>query len=164
MKKRIGIGVALATIALLSISVRVSGAEPIAIATVETNWDGISLDVLALERKGSVLTLKWAVRNDGEEATAVQFSLTGKHVRTYVVDEESGTKYYVLTDKEGHAVASSHTWMYGGDAYGIHLKAAAGKSSRLWMKLPAPPPEVKVVTLFFDEAAEPLEDVPITDK
>ena len=163
MKKRIGIGIALATIALLSISVRVSAAEPIAIATVETNWDGISLDVMALERKGSVLTLKWAVQNDGEEATAVQFSLTGKHVRTYVVDEESGTKYYVLTDKEGHAVASSHTYI-SSDASGIELKAAAGKSSRLWMKLPAPPPEVKIVTLFFDEAVEPLEDVPITDK
>lgn len=93
----------------------------------------------------------------------VAFSITGNGVRTYVVDEESGTKYYVLTDKEGHAVASSHTYI-SSDARGIELEAAAGKSSRLWMKLPGPPPEVKVVTLFFDGAVEPLEDVPITDK
>ena len=136
-------------------------AEPI--TTVETNWDGISLDVMALERKGSVLTLKWAVRNDGEETVGVDFSLTGSGVRTYVVDEESGTKYYVLTDKEGNAVASSHTYL-GSDTYGFRFDAAAEKSTRLWMKLPAPPPEVKTVTLFFDEAVEPLEDVPITDK
>ena len=136
-------------------------AEPI--ATVETNWDGISIDVMALERKGSVLTLKWAVRNDGQASTRVEFTITGKNVRTYVVDEESGTKYYVLTDKEGHSVASSHTYL-GSDTYGLRIEARAGKSSRLWMKFPAPPPEVKSVTLFFDEAAEPLEDVPITDK
>ncbi|MCH7664775.1 MAG: hypothetical protein IH936_02460 [Acidobacteria bacterium] len=136
-------------------------AEPI--ATVETNWDGISLEVMALDRKGSVLTLKWAVRNDGDETTRVAFSITGNGVRTYVVDEESGTKYYVLTDKEGHAVASSHTYI-SSDAWGIELEAVAGKSSHLWMKLPGPPPAVKVLTLFFDAAVEPLEDVPITDK
>ena len=118
---------------------------------------------MALERKGSVLTLKWGVRNDGDETPGVAFSITGNSVRTYVVDEESGTKYYVLTDKEGHAVASSHTYI-SSDAWGIELEAAAGKSSRLWMKLPGPPPAVKVLTLFFDAAVEPLEDVAITDK
>lgn len=146
-------------------------AEPI--ATVETNWDGISLDVMALKRKGSVLTLKWAVRNESLESMKIRFALkrngknqSGKDVKTYVVDEESGTKYYVLTDKEGNAVAtSSDTFPYPDAGLGgIIIKVAAGKNARLWMKLPAPPPEVKVVTVFFDEAVEPLEDVPITDK
>lgn len=135
-------------------------AEPI--ATVETNLDGISLDIIALTRKGSVLTLKWAVRNDGQKSVEVKFHITG-NVRTYVVDEESGTKYYVLTDKEKNAVASSHSYL-DSNGKGIKLKALAGKSSRLWMKFPAPPLEVKTVTLFFNEAVEPLEDVTITDK
>jgi hypothetical protein len=147
-------------------------AEPI--ATVETNWDGISLDVMALKRKGSVLTLKWAVRNEGLESTEIRFALkscsrckqTYHDIKTYIVDEESGTKYYVLADKEGNAVAtSSATFPYPqGGLAGIRMKIAAGKSARLWMKLPAPPPEVQVVTVFFNEAVEPLEDVPITDK
>ncbi len=148
-------------------------AEPI--ATVETNWDGISLDIMALKRKGSVLTLKWAVRNESLESMEIRFALkrsggnqyqSGKDVKTYVVDEESGTKYYVLTDKEGNGVAtSSATFPYpAGGLAGIRIKVAAGKNARLWMKLPAPPPEVKVVTVFFNGAVEPLEDVPITDK
>ena len=82
-------------------------AEPI--ATVETNWDGISIDVMALERKGSVLTLKWAVRNDGQASTRVEFTITGKNVRTYVVDEESGTNWLQETGKaiEGDKVGLS---------------------------------------------------------
>lgn len=151
---------ALAVASAMLLLTPIFAAEPI--ATVETNLDGISLDVIALTRKGSVLTLKWAVRNDGEKSTEVKFHITG-NVLTYVVDEESGTKYYVLTDKEGNAVASSHNYL-DSTGWGIELKALAGKSSRLWMKFPAPPPEVKTVTLFFNKAVEPLEDVPITDK
>lgn len=136
-------------------------AEPL--ASVETNLEGLSFDVMAVERKGSVLTVKWAVRNDGTQATEAWFYLKGSGVRTYVVDEESGTKYYVLTDKEGNLLASQGVYL-SSEGSGIKAKPEPGAATRLWMKLPAPPPEVSSVTLFFDGAVEPVEDVPIRDK
>ncbi len=135
-------------------------AQPI--ASAETNWSGVAIDLMSVERKGSVLTVKWAVRNHGSEQQDVKFSLTGRQVTTYVVDEESGTKYYVLTDKEEHSVASMHEYL-GSDTYGTSEYIPAGESRRYWAKFPAPPPEVKTVTLFFSKA-EPFEEAPIADR
>ena len=135
-------------------------AQPI--ASAETNWPAVAIDLMSVERKGSVLTVKWAVRNHGSEQRDVRFALTGKEVTTYVVDEESGTKYYALTDKEKHTVASMHEYI-GGDTYGTSEYILAGETRRYWAKFPAPPPEVKAVTLFFSKS-EPFEEVPIADR
>ena len=144
-------------------------AVPVAAATIgsaETNTPGISLDLVSLERKGSVLTLKWAIRNGNTDAATgrqqVKFGLLGPKARTYLVDEESGTKYFVLTDKEGKSVASQHEYL-GSDVYGVSEYVEAGGTRRYWAKFPAPPPEVKVLTVFFDET-EPFESAPITEK
>ncbi len=70
--------------------------------------DGYIVELLSVERKGSVLTVKWALRNDGQESPTVTFKLAGKDATSYVVDEESGTKYFALTDKEGQLLANDH--------------------------------------------------------
>ena len=136
------------------------------IGSAETNMPGISLDLVSLERKGAVLTVKWAIRNGNPATTTaktqVKFGYMGPKSRTYLVDEESGTKYYVLTDKEGKSVASQHEYL-GADVYGINEHVESGGTRRYWAKFPAPPPEVKVLTVFFDET-EPFESAPITEK
>jgi hypothetical protein len=78
------------------------------------------------------------------------------------VDEENGTKYYALTDKEGHVLATEHE--YTGSSYGISDYLKEGETARYWMKLPAPPPEVKAINLIFTSAADPFESVPIANK
>jgi hypothetical protein len=78
------------------------------------------------------------------------------------VDEENGTKYYVLTDQEGNPLASEGDYVSPG-TYGIMRKLQPGSSLRVWMKLPAPPPEVKSVSLFLNET-EQIEDLAITEK
>lgn len=151
--------ICLAATWLLLVCQSARGAEPV--ATAYTNWDDVSLALMVVERKGNVLTIKWAVRNEGEEQQEVKFSLTRAAARTFAVDEENGTKYFVLTDEQGNCLASE--CVYLGQTEGIAETVDAGKTRRFWMKLPAPPPEVTSLTLFFDET-EPLEDVPITDK
>jgi len=131
------------------------------LATAETNWNGVALDLMTVERKGNVLSVKWAVRNHGAAETRVKFDLIGDRTTTYAVDEEHGAKYYVLTDKEKHALASQSE--YTGSGSGIVEEVPAGATKRYWMKLPAPPPQVKKVTLFFTNT-EPFEDVAIADK
>jgi len=136
------------------------------IGSAETNTPGISIDLISLERKAAVLTLKWAVRNTNTDASKgtkqVKFGYMGPKARTYLVDEESGTKYFVLTDKEAKSVASQHEYL-GSDVYGVVDHIEAGGTRRYWAKYPAPPPEVKVLTVFFDET-EPFESAPITEK
>ena len=132
-----------------------------ALATSQMNKDGLSLDVTAVERKGNVLTVKWAVKNSGSDSTSFIFNLSGDHTTTYAVDEENGKKYYVLHDSEKHALASADE--YTGSGSGITDRVAAGQTKRYWMKLPAPPAAVKKINIFFTDA-EPVEDVAITDK
>jgi len=137
-----------------------AAAKPI--ASTATNWDGVTVHLMSVERKGSVLTVKWAVRNEGEEQARVQFGYTGELATTYAVDEENGTKYFALTDKEGTSLASEHAHI-SSQQYGIDEYVKPGATARFWMKLPAPPPEVETLTLMFTET-EPFEAVPITDR
>ena len=132
-------------------------------ATNATNWgEGVLVDLMSVERKGSILTVKWAVRNTGSVRVDPRFGLVGRDQTTYAVDEDSGTKYYVLTDKEKHALASEHVYV-GADTYGIEDQVEPGATGRYWMKLPAPPPAVKTISIFLSKV-EPFESVAIADK
>src|SRR5215213_3766902 len=88
------------------------------LAQSASNVAGLAIDVTSVERKGNVLTVKWAVANSGARSASVHFALSGERTTTYLVDEESGTKYYALTDKEGHLLATEHE--YTGSSYGIN--------------------------------------------
>jgi hypothetical protein len=137
-----------------------AGAKPL--GSSASNWEGVTIDLMSVERKGSVLTVKWAVRNAGPKRAQVQFGMVGRDQTTYLLDEESGTKYYVLTDKEKNSLASEHVYL-GGDTYGIEDAVEPGATARYWMKYPAPPPAVKTINVFFSKT-EPIEGVAITDK
>lgn len=121
------------------------------------NIDGLNLDLLSVERKGAVVTVKWAVRNDGKGEQRAMFVLDGKKATTYLVDEENGTKYFALSDKEGQLLATE-------DEYdGIWEAVAPGQTKRFWAKFPAPPPAVKTINVLFSDA-DPFESIAITDK
>jgi hypothetical protein len=149
----------LALAALPAAPVDAASTQPL--ASAPTNWDGVELALMAVERKGNVLTVKWAVTNGGDGRTSVRFGLTAK-ATSYLVDEENGTKYYVLTDQDGNALASEHDYI-DGNTWGVTDNLEPGATARYWAKFPAPPPEVKTLTVLFDQT-EPFEEVPITDK
>ena len=121
------------------------------------NIEGLTIDLLSVERKGAVMTVKWAVRAEGKEGGRVMFVLDGKKATSYLVDEENGTKYFALTDKEGQLLATE-------DEYdGIWETVEAGKTKRFWAKFPAPPPAVKTINVLFSDA-DPFESIAIVDK
>jgi hypothetical protein len=126
------------------------------------NVKGVNLDLVSVERRGNVLTVKWTVTNGDKDQQQVKFGLKGKQVTSYVVDEESGTKYYALTDKEGNLLASASEYV-GSDTYGIGESIKAGETKRYWAKFPAPPPAVKSINVLLTDT-EPFEGVAITDK
>lgn len=132
------------------------------IGKAESNTPGVTVELVSVERKASVLTVKWSIHNANAERQQIKFGYFGPKARTYLVDEESGTKYFVLTDREQKSVASQHEYL-GSDVYGVSEQVESGGTRRYWAKFPAPPPEVKVLTVFFD-GIEPFESVPITEK
>ena len=124
------------------------------LASQETNWSGISADVTEFKRKGNTLTAKVVLRNHA--GASIQPEINYKEV--YLMDLGAGKKYEVLKDEKGAYIAALRSgW---GDRWYENLEP--GQSFTLWMKFPAPPPDVKSVTLQVP-GVPPFEDLPIQD-
>jgi len=101
--------------------------------------------------------VKWLVRSNNEKGKYYDIDLKGGSATSYLVDEESGTKYYALTDKEGNLLATETEYE------GIWESIEPGETKRFWAKFPAPPPAVKTINILFTKS-EPFESIAITDK
>jgi hypothetical protein len=119
--------------------------------------DGFTIDLTSVERKGNVVTVKWSARNDTPKAKYYDIDLAGSGATTYLVDEENGTKYYALTDKEKNLLATENEYE------GIWEQIEPGATMRFWAKFPAPPPAVKTINVLFTKS-DPFESIAITDK
>ena len=119
--------------------------------------DGFMIELTSVERKGNVVTVRWSARNDNPKAKRYDIDLAGAGATSYLVDEENGTKYYALTDKEGHLLATETEYD------GIWEEIGPGATMRFWAKFPAPPPAVKTINVLFTKS-EPFESIAITEK
>ena len=125
-----------------------------AIASQESNWPGILVDVTEFRRKGSTLTARVVLRNQGSEDAQPEI----QYDEVYLMDLGAGKKYQVLQDEGGSYIAALRAG-WKDRWYGA---VAPGKSYTLWMKFPAPSPDVKAVTLQIP-GLPPFEDLPIQD-
>ena len=124
------------------------------LASQETNWHGVVAEVTEFRRKGNTLTAKIRLRNQG--GTDAQAEI--KYDEVYLMDLAAGKKYKVLEDEGGSFIAALRSgWK---DRWYDTL--SPGQSQVLWMKFPAPPPEVKSVTLQVP-STPPFEDLAIQD-
>lgn len=124
------------------------------LSTQETNWAGVTAEVTEFKRKGNTLTAKVRFRNSGSERVEPEIRLGD----AYVMDAAAGKKYQVLKDEKGTYIAA----LYPGWSDRWWGKLAAGEQATIWMKFPAPPAEVRAVTLQLP-GVPPFEDVPIQD-
>ncbi len=144
---------ALAASALTAAAVSAQTPQPAALASQETN-DGVTAEVTEFKRRGNTLTAKVRYRNDGSEAVTLDVAYSN----TYVLDAAGGKKYEILRDDQKNYIAamgSSYADRYWGSL-------EPGKPKLVWIKFPAPPPEVKSATLQLDDAP-PFDDLPIQD-
>ncbi len=129
-------------------------ASAAAIATQETNWKGVSAAVTEFRRKGNTLTAKVQLANHGNVDARAEV----KFDETYLLDTGAGKKYNVLKDEKGGYIASLRSgW---NDRWYGDLKP--GESYLLWMKFPAPPADVKMITLQLP-STPPFEDLAIQE-
>lgn len=124
------------------------------LAAQETNWPGIVAEVTEFQRKGNTLTARVRFRNQGGEAAEPDV----KYGEVYVMDLAAGRKYEVLRDEQGRYIAALRSgW---DDRW--YQKVEPGNSMTIWMKLPAPPSEVREVTLQVP-GVPPFEDLAIQE-
>jgi len=123
---------------------------PDALASHNTNWAGVVADVTEFRRKGNILTALVRLRNNSSGGV-VQFSFNG----AYLMDEAGAKKYEVLKDEKGGYIASSSET--------LTQYVSGGQSMTVWMKFPAPPPEVKTVTLAMPQMP-PFDNLTIQDQ
>ena len=124
------------------------------LASQETNWQGVVAEVTELRRKGNTLTAKVRFRNGSPDKQQVEV----KFGDVYLMDAPNAKKYEVLRDEQGTYIAGlrsgwSDRWYDTLDPAQSHL---------LWIKFPAPPAEVKAITLQLPNTA-PFEDLAIQD-
>lgn len=130
------------------------GAPGAVLASQETNWSGVVVEVTEFLRKGNTLTAKLRVRNQGGAKAEPDFYFS----QMYVMDPAGGKKYEVLKDEAGNYIGGVRSgWR---DRWYDTLEP--GQSAVVWMKFPAPPPEVRVVTLQIPNTP-PFDDLAIQD-
>jgi hypothetical protein len=124
------------------------------LASQQTNWPGIVADLTEFRRKGSTLTARVVLRNQGsaEAHASIHYD------EVYLMDAAAGRKYEALKDEKGTYIAALRSgykdqWYDG---------MAPGATYTLWIKFPAPPPDVKTVTLQLP-GMPPFEDLAIQD-
>ena len=120
----------------------------------ETNWPGVTAEVTEFRRKGNTLTGK--VRLTNSSAARVEVEIRWKEVS--LVDAAGGKKYEVLKDEKGAFISSTRA----GWTEGWSERIEPATSLVIWMKFPAPPPEVKTITLQLPKTP-PFDDLQIQD-
>ena len=124
------------------------------LASQETNWPGVTAEVTEFRRKGNSLTAKVRLINKGTEPAKPD--VEWKDVA--LVDTTGGKKYEVLKDEKGGSIASTRQgW---NDRW--YETIPPSQSQIIWMKFPAPPAEVKTITLQMPKMP-PFDDLTIQD-
>ncbi|HET9484404.1 MAG TPA: hypothetical protein VFO79_10645, partial [Xanthomonadales bacterium] len=142
------------TVAVAAFAAPAAAQAPAPLASQETNLAGVTAEVTEFKRRGNTLTVKVRMSNAGSEDVTVDL----EYDKTYVLDAAGGRKYEVLRDDAKNYIAAIGP-SYS-NRYWNTLKP--GQPLLVWMKFPAPPPEVKTATFQLDDTP-PFDDLPIQD-
>jgi hypothetical protein len=124
------------------------------LASQQSNWPGVVADVTEFRRKGSTLTAKVVLRNQGN----VESEPDIHYNEAYLMDLGAGKKYEVLKDEKGNVIAA----LRSGYSDRWYQRLPPGGTYTIWIKFPAPPADVKAVTLQLP-GIPPFEDLAIQD-
>ena len=144
----------MALFAIAVVALPAAAQQPAPLASQETNLAGVTAEVTEFKRRGNTLTVKVRYTSTAAE----DLTLDVEYGNSYVLDAAGGKKYEILRDDAKKYIAAMGP-SYS-DRYWNTIKP--GQPLTVWMKFPAPPPEVKVATLQLDDAP-PFDDLAIQD-
>jgi hypothetical protein len=156
--RALGMGIGLSLSAFLASSATLPApatAQTPPIASQETNFQNVVAEVTQCQREEGVLTIRLRFRNTGSSPIEPTLVQGGGGYEAYYVTGGS-KKYFVLRDSEKTPLASPT--LYGN----VKPTIPANGSFIFWAKFPAPPNDVKKITLVTP-VAPPFDNLPITD-
>ena len=124
------------------------------LAVRDSTMPGVRCELTKVYRKNGVLTVRFALITDRtvhRSRYPLFFRKDGEDP-SYILDEEKGIKYYALSDKEGNPLASSERPLLDDN-----------ERSSYWMKLPAPPEEIKTISVALS-GCEPFDEIEVQDR
>jgi hypothetical protein len=124
------------------------------LASQETNWGGVTAEITEFRRKGNTLTARVRLRNGGPEQQTVEI----KYPEVYLMDAANARKYEVLRDEKGSYIGALRSGY--NERWYEYIEPA--EQFTIWVKFPAPPPEVRAITLQLP-GVPPFEDLAIQD-
>jgi len=124
------------------------------LAREDTKWGGVVAEVTEFRRKGNTLTAKVRFRNQGTAPAPVEIL----YPEVYLMDAAAGKKYSALKDDSSTFIAA----LKPGWKDRWYETIAPAQEMVIWMKFPAPPPEVKAIT-FQVPGVPPFDDLAIQD-
>jgi hypothetical protein len=126
-----------------------------ALKTGDTNIAGVVADVTECSRKDGVLSVRVRFRSTASERKTFDL-IDGRDYQKFYLTAAS-KKYFILKDAEGTYLTPEAS-SFGN----LTVRIDPGGQYTWWAKFPAPPAEVKAVTLYTPVSA-PLEDVPVSN-
>ena len=128
----------LAAAALLATCTAVAAQEVISTADGESS--GVRIEITELSRtSGDTVTLKYRLFNEtGESSSLYNLTNSDNVSEVHLIDAAGKKKYLVIVDSDGKCLCST----------GVG-NVDSGKFLNLWARFPAPPPEVKEVSVVF---------------
>jgi hypothetical protein len=131
-----------------------------AVATAEAETSGVRAVVTEFKRtSGGTVSLKFTMVNDSASPVSFGYTYTDRqHEVTdfggiggvHLIDPVGKKKYFVARDSENKCVCSQKV-----------ADIPRGGRANLWAKFPAPPEDVKQLTIVIPKF-EPLDDVPLS--
>lgn len=132
---------------------------PAGIATADGETSGVTAVVHELKRtSGGTLSLKLSITNGSQEDVSFGYGFADPSHEVIdfnsiggvqLIDEANRKKYFVVRDSAGKAVCSQKL-----------RDIKPGETTNLWARFPAPPPEVKTISIVVPHFS-PMDDVPI---
>jgi hypothetical protein len=127
------------------------------IATADGEKSGVRVEVTELKRgSGGTVNLKFVLVNGSNDTVGFGYDFAEKTYGdisgVHLIDPVGKKKYFVARDAEDNCVCSR----------GLKDMYKDEQRRNLWAKFPAPPPEVKTVSIVIPHFS-PLDDVPISE-
>jgi hypothetical protein len=134
-------------------------ASSAALKTGDTNISGVVAEVTECARKDGVLSVRVRLHNTSSQKAEFHLidNVNGVNHEKYYLSAAS-KKYFILKDTEG-AYLTPQASNFGT----LNASIDPGGQYTWWAKYPAPPAEVKAVTLYMP-FAPPLEDIAVSDR
>jgi hypothetical protein len=104
-------------------------------------WDEIEVDLISLEVRNDIVTLRFKFRNEGEDRQEVEFYFKD----CYIMDEVNQKKYYPLKDSDGLFIGGPKSSDFQGGS--VDFKIQPSKSKGLWLKFPQPTDNPETITI-----------------